>query len=178
MKPENIRHQFIKLRAEGFSYAKISKKLNISKATCSSWEQKYQNGISALKAEQLKVLYQEYGMQKQQRIKALGTTLSKIDAAISKADFSKVDPIKLLELKLKYQEALKDEYVPDKEAPDQATPQSILDALNDLTQRSRKGEVSSKKATTELKALTASLSAYDKTVIEQKLDNIKDAIGA
>jgi len=39
MKPQENRLEFIRLRAEGNSYTSISKELNISKDTCSRWEQ-------------------------------------------------------------------------------------------------------------------------------------------
>lgn len=55
-------------------------------------------------------------MTKEARIKKLGDTLEKIEDAIAKADFSTVDPAKLLDFKLKYTEALKGEYIGTKPA--------------------------------------------------------------
>ena len=178
MKDQETRQKFIKLRAEGYSFSKIANELNISKATCSEWQKQYEEVIAKLQKDQLEELYQSYGMLKDQRIVSLGSTLNKVDKAIQEADFSSVDPAKLLEIKLKYQEALKNEYIPtsshtDNEKLDSA---KILNQISNLIQRIRNGEVSDKEAGIELKALSTALSTYDKTVLEDKLDNLKEAL--
>ena len=49
MKDQETQREFIKLRAEGYSYQKIADKLNISKGTCHKWEQRFNEEISNLK---------------------------------------------------------------------------------------------------------------------------------
>lgn len=115
-------------------------------------------------------------MLKDQRIVSLGSTLNKVDKAIQEADFSSVDPAKLLEIKLKYQDALKNEYIPlDRDAQAMDT-QAILKELSLLIDRIKSGEIGEKEAGIELKALSTALSAYDKTVLEDKMDNLKEAL--
>lgn len=73
-------------------------------------------------------------MTKEARIKKLGDTLEKIEDAIAKADFSTVDPAKLLDFKLKYTEALKGEYIGTKPAAElgaNINAQDIVTALGD-----------------------------------------------
>lgn len=176
MKDQETRQKFIKLRAEGNSFSKIANELTISKATCSEWQKQYEEVIAKLQKDQLEELYQSYGMLKDQRIVSLGSTLNKVDKAIQEADFSSVDPAKLLEIKLKYQDALKNEYIPlDRDAQAMDT-QAILKELSLLIDRIKSGEIGEKGAGIELKALSTALSAYDKTVLEDKLDNLKEAL--
>ena len=178
MKDQETRQKFIKLRAEGNSFSKIAKELNISKATCSEWQKQYEEAIAKLQKDKLEELYQSYGMLKDQRIASLGNTLHKIDNAIQEADFSSVDPAKLLEIKLKYQNALKNEYIPTFSHSNEKEIDStkIFNQINSLIQRIKNGDTSDKEAGIELKALSTALSAYDKTVLETKLDNLKEAL--
>lgn len=177
MKDQETRQKFIKLRAEGNSFSKIANELDISKATCSEWQKQYEKAIAKLQKDKLEELYQSYGMLKDQRITSIGNTLRKIDNAIQEADFSSVDPAKLLEIKLKYQEALKNEYTPTSYPNDKETDSTkIFSQISNLIQRIKNGDVSDKEAGIELKALSTALSAYDKTVLETKLDNLKEAL--
>lgn len=179
MKDQETRQKFIKLRAEGYSFSKIANELNISKATCSEWQKQYEEAIAKLQKDQLEELYRSYGMLKSQRIASLGSTLQKIDNAIQEADFSSVDPAKLLEIKLKYQDTLKGEYIPtsDHINGEKLDSDKILDQISNLIQRIQTGEVSDKEAGIELKALSTALSVYDKTVLEDKLESLKKALG-
>ncbi|MCM1514468.1 MAG: helix-turn-helix domain-containing protein [Anaeroplasma bactoclasticum] len=177
MKGQETQREFIKLRAEGYSYQKIADKLSISKGTCHKWEQRFNEEISSLKEEKLSELYQEYGMAKEGRINALGKTLNKINAAIDEIDLASIDPAKLLELKLKYQDALKKEYHPAaNEVDTELNSAAILQELGSLIGRIKRGEVDNKEAGVEMKALATALSAYDKTVLEDKMDKLTDAL--
>ena len=178
LKDQETRQKFIKLRAEGLSFAKIAQELDISKATCSEWQKQYEKNIAKLQKDQLEELYRSYGMLKSQRIASLGSTLQKIDNAIQEADFSSVDPAKLLEIKLKYQDALKGEYIPtsDHTNSEKLDSDKILDQISNLIQRIQTGEISDKEAGIELKALSTALSVYDKTVLEDKLESLKKAL--
>ena len=102
MKPQELKQEYIKLRIEGKSYSFISEQLHISKSTCAKWEQNLFAEIDELKRAKLEELYESYSMTKQACIKKLGDTLEKINEALAKADFSTVDPTKLLDFKLKY----------------------------------------------------------------------------
>ena len=110
MKSDEIKLRFVEMRAEGQSFAAIAAELHISKGTCSAWEKELAAEIKRLRQEALNALFEEYAMHKEARIKRLGSTLEKIEAAIDAADLGSVAPEKLLELKLKYAEALKKEY--------------------------------------------------------------------
>ena len=143
MKPAELKKEFIRLRAEGKSYSAIAEQLHISKATCTKWERTFSSQIDELKRAELTELCESYGMTKEARIKKLGDTLEKINAALEQADFTAVDPAKLLDFKLKYTEALKGEYIGTKAAIEleNVDAKSIVAALADLLNRVRAGDI-------------------------------------
>ncbi len=176
MTPTEKKKEFIRLRAEGHSFASITEKLHISKGTCSKWEKELEAQVAQLKQEELNTLYEEYGMKKQARIKNLGKTLNKVEDALEKADFSQVPPEKLLDMKLKYSEALQKEYTgtqPAYKLQEGINPKAIVDALGDLLNRVRAGEVSKEQADKESAILGNLLKAYDTVEVKAKLDEIE-----
>ena len=178
MKPAELKIEYVQLRAEGKSYSVIAKQLHISKTTCASWERELSDQIDELKRAELAELCESYGMTKEARIKKLGDTLLKIEDAISKADFSTVDPAKLLDFKLKYTEALKGEYAGTKPAiqVDSLDAQQIVAALGDLLNRVRAGEVASEQAAKESGILAQLLKAYDTVEVQAKLDKLESIV--
>lgn len=114
-------------------------------------------------------------MTKEARIRSLGDTLEKINASLQAADFSEVDPAKLLDLKLKYAEALKGEYIGTEAGKKMGavTAEGILAAFADLHDRVRAGEVSAEQAKNESAVLQSLLRAYDTVEVKRKLDQIE-----
>lgn len=154
--------RFIQMRAEGQSYSKIAAALDISKTTCSRWNKELKDQTDKQEAETLQDLYKMYGATREARLKATGETLQKIEAALKQKDYSEIPLDRLLTLKLKYLEQLKAEYQPIAERaalPDTLTPQSVLDTLKDLLERSRRGEITDEQAERETKILTTIIKA-------------------
>ena len=107
-----IKHEFVELRAKGWSYTRISKRLKVSKSTLSSWRAELEEEIASLRAMELEALQERYWMAKEGKIKLLGDQLKAIqkelkDREKALADVSTKD---LLELQLKYYLALQEEY--------------------------------------------------------------------
>lgn len=180
MKPQEIKKEYVRLRAEGKSYSVIAEQLHISKSTCTKWERELSAQINELKRAEFQELCENYGMTKEARIKKLGDTLEKIEDAIAKADFSTVDPAKLLDFKLKYTEALKGEYIGTKPAAElgaNINAQDIVTALGDLLNRVRAGEVTDEQASRESAVLANLLKAYDTVEVKAKLDELEAIIG-
>ena len=180
MKPMELKRKFIELRAEGKSYREIGVELGISKSSCQKWEKDLAAEIAALKREQLRELYDSYHMTKEARIKNLGDTLAKIDAALATADLSEADPTRLLDFKLKYTEALKGEYSgtqPALKLGDRIEPHDIVAALADLLNRIRSGEVSAEQASKESVVIANLLKAYDIVEVKAKLDELEAIVG-
>ena len=180
MKPMELKRKFIELRAEGKSYRKIGAELGISKSSCQKWEKDLAAEIAALKREQLRELYDSYHMTKEARIKNLGDTLAKIDAALATADLSEADPVRLLDFKLKYTEALQKEFSGMKPAlklGERINAKDIVAALADLLNRIRAGEVSAEQASKESTVITNLLKAYETVEIQTKLEELEAIVG-
>lgn len=105
-----LKSQFIELRAKGWSYVKISKKLKVSKATLSNWRAELEGEIASLKAMELEALYERYFLAKEGRIRLLGEQLKAIQAELKTRKLDEVSTDKLLEIQLKVFQALKEEY--------------------------------------------------------------------
>lgn len=179
MKPQELKQEYIMLRAEGRSYSYIAQELHISKSTCTKWEQALGADIAQLKKEQLNTLYEEYSMKKEGRIRQLGDTLARIEEAIQAADLSEVPAEKLLDLKLKYREALQKEYITTQPAfklKDSINPRDIVTALGDLLDRVRAGEISNEQANRESLILSNLLRAYEQVEIKAKLEELEAII--
>lgn len=134
--------EFIELRAQGLSYDKIGKTLNISKVTCQNWEEELEAKISESRDSKLSELYELYEMHKAGRIKKLGETIRKIDEALEKKDLSEIPADKLLELKYKYEEKLQAEYIEPAQLRGDNSLEGVLYELNDLMDKASRGEIS------------------------------------
>ena len=180
MKPQELKQEYIRLRAEGRSYSYIAQELHISKSTCTKWEQTLGEDIAQLKKEQLNTLYEEYAMKKEGRIRQLGDTLARIEDALQATDLAAVPPEKLLDFKLKYMEALQKEYVgtePAFKLGDTIDAKDIVIALGDLLNRVRAGEVTTEQASRESLILSNFLKAYDTVEVKTKLDALEALVG-
>jgi len=116
---QELKDQFISLRAKGLSYAKISKKLKVSKSTLANWSTELEGEIASLRAMELEALYEKYYLVKEGRIKLLGDQLKEIQAELKKRKLDQVSTDKLLELELKIFQALKEEHVEARPLSDQ-----------------------------------------------------------
>ena len=114
-----LKSQFIELRAKGWSYARISRKLKVSKSTLANWSQEMEAEIASLKAMELEALYERYFLAKEGRIKLLGEQLKDIQVELKKRRLDRVSTEKLLEMELKIYQALRDEYVEARPLSDQ-----------------------------------------------------------
>lgn len=178
MKSAETKSEFIRLRAEGLSYQKIHDRLGIAKDTCRNWEQEYKDHIAELKADQLKSLYKEYGMTREARITKLGNTLNRLETTLSNVDLSELPPEKLLDFYLKYTDALKAEYIAPAQPIvfDNREPKEITNAITDLLNRIRAGEVTGEQASRESVAITNLLKAFETTKLKEKLDALESII--
>lgn len=163
MKPVGTKTKFVELRSQGKSFDAISKELSISTGTCSEWNKELRKDVEALKSERMQELYCIYGMDREARIQRTGETLKKIQGALDKVDLSTLPADKLLDYALKYQEALSKEYVaPKKEIePKDDTKETLIQALADIVDRVRNGELSPEQAKTETQAVTNLLKAVE-----------------
>ena len=105
-----LKEQFILLRAKGYSYTKIARRLKVAIKTLVNWNKELSDEIGELEKIQFEKLFEQYSVMKQGRIKLLGTQLKEIEEELKKRDYSDVRTDKLIELKLQVYEALINEY--------------------------------------------------------------------
>ncbi len=101
----------MELRAKGWSYVKISRRLKVSKNTLTSWGAELEGEIASLKAMEMEALHEKYFMNKESRIRLLGEQLKEIKAELKRRGLDDVSTDKLLEMELKLYQALQAEYV-------------------------------------------------------------------
>ena len=106
-----VKSQFIELRAKGWSYLKIARKLKVSKNTLASWGNELDGDIASLRAVEMEALHEKYFMTKEARIQLLGEQLKEIKAELKRRGLEDVSTEKLLEMELKLYQALQAEYV-------------------------------------------------------------------
>lgn len=178
MKTAETKREYVRLRGEGLSYDAICDRLHIAKGTCVKWEKEFTDELDAIRRIELEELRESYGMTKEARIKRLGDTLGKINAALDQVDFSAVDPAKLLDFKLKYMDALKQEYIGISPAVDPAKmdAKNILGLLTDLLNRVRSGDITTEQAHRESMVLSELLRAYDTVEVKAKLEELEKLI--
>jgi len=180
--------EFIGLRAKGWSYRKIAKRLKVSATTLTNWARLFEQEIASLKALELEALQESYYMAKEARIRMLGDQLKSIRAELGKRDLSEVPTDRLLELLLKVWAELKEEYVeprPLTEAEQEALRNNtgakldagqVAERLQGLLERYRAGQVSEDTARQEMAILLSLLKAYESSDLESKLDRIEAAL--
>jgi len=183
--------QFVELRAKGFSYAAIAKKLKVAKATLANWNAELEAEIASLKAMEIEALYEEYGLLKESRIKLLGEQIKAIQAEISKRDFKELGLDKLLDYQLRYLEAFKREYVEPQplssqtiekltlgaseeyETSPKLNSQEIIIEITRTLIRFRAGMADLGQTSKELALFLAMLKAHDQVGLEAKLDRLE-----
>ena len=114
MGTEEKKHEFIQLRAKGYSYRQICEELNISKGTCANWSHELEAEINKLKAVELDSLYEEYYLLREKRIQFFGGLLKKLEEELNRRDFSTVSTERLMELQFKCFGHIKAEYIEPK----------------------------------------------------------------
>lgn len=160
MKTADKKLEYIRLRAEGKSYRAIEQEIGVSRSTCSEWEKELTPSITRLRQDTLEELYNEYGMMREARIRRIGDTLRRIDAALEAVDLSALPPEKLLDFKLKYSAALKDEYSSIVHAEASGAASDTLATIQDLYRRIANGETSTEQAKVELSVLDQMADGY------------------
>ncbi|HID42957.1 MAG TPA: hypothetical protein EYP30_04135 [Archaeoglobaceae archaeon] len=101
MKDNETKQKFIELRAKGLSFDKISNELNVSKQTLINWQSEFLEEIANLKAVELEALYEQFYLQKRDRIERFGKLLDRLHNEIEHRDLSALETGKLIDLYLK-----------------------------------------------------------------------------
>ena len=164
--------KFIGLRAEGLSYMAISKKLKISRETCSKWEKELGERLSQEKRDRIESVYTQYGMMKEARIKGLGDLLKKVEGELSNRSLEDVSSDKLIDLSLKIREALKEEYSPVNMGAQESLTESIKETVEILTTRIKSGELETNSLKSETASLLSLVKAKESLPEEEHVEDI------
>lgn len=185
-----LKTHFVELRAKGWSYRRISRRLGVGKSTLANWSQEMEGEIASLRAMELEGLQEQYYLLKEGRIRLLGGLLRKLRQEALSRDLSSLPTDKLLELLLKYQEALQEEYVEPRPISGREMQelkarsgtgldsQAIARELDSLLQRYKAGLLDAEQARDELALLLAMLKAEEQAILEKKLEAIESVMEA
>ena len=108
----DTQERFIELRANNVSFAKIAKKLGVSKTTLIKWAKDRQYDIINQRSYNIEALQEQYRVGKQHRIKMLADRLEKLLEEAEKRDLGDLPTIKLFELIDRTTQALASEETP------------------------------------------------------------------
>lgn len=128
MLPET--EKFIELRAKGYSYDTICKKLKKGKKTLLNWGKRLEKEIENHKSLELECLYEQYALDKRNRIKKHAELLNKLNDEIDNRDLDKIATEKLISLYASIWEKLSKEFIePSYTAPVDIIKERILDSM-------------------------------------------------
>jgi len=98
MKDQETVARFIQLRADAWSFARISAELNVSKPTLIDWSRKFQFEIQNLRAVETEALAEKCFTSRQKRWDLLSTQLQRIEEELAKRNLDTVSTARLIEL--------------------------------------------------------------------------------
>lgn len=103
------KQRFIELRARGYSFAKISLEIKVSKATLIEWskEEPVLREIHNQKSLCIDELQEKYAITKRHRVEVFGEVLNKLKEELSSRDLSTLPTDKLINLAIKLSDTLK-----------------------------------------------------------------------
>jgi len=90
MKDQKIKLRFIDLRAQGLSYDKIARDLEVSKQTLINWSKECATEIANLKAIEMESLQERYYLTKSKRVEFLGKALAAVQDELENRDLKQV----------------------------------------------------------------------------------------
>lgn len=106
--------EFLRLRAEGRSYAKISRILPVSATTLKKWGIKWQVKIQELRAAHVATFVQEHLMELEHRLELRAEQISRMRDELANRDLGQLSTQELLRLELRYLDAAQKEVAPVK----------------------------------------------------------------
>ncbi len=82
--------KFIRLRADGWSYARLAPELSVSKTTLVEWSRHHRQAIQNLRAINMEALRERVLTDPAGRVQYLGEKLAKLEGELAKRDLNKV----------------------------------------------------------------------------------------
>lgn len=137
METLEVKQRFIELRAKGWSFDKIAKDLGKAKQTLLDWSKDLDLEIANCKALELDLLYENYYLYKENRLKMFGELIGRIKEELSTRSLEDVPTDKLLDLLLKYESQIKEDLIEpifksSKEIEEATEERNLLEKLNTI----------------------------------------------
>lgn len=104
--------EFLRLRAEGRSYAKIGRVLSVSVTTLKKWGSRHLVEIAEMRAAHLSSFVKGFLMEVEERIVLRAEQISRIRDELADRDLAKVSTEQLLRLELRYLESVRRDVAP------------------------------------------------------------------
>lgn len=101
MHDNEIRDQFVELRAQGKSFAAIAEELNVSKPTLIAWSEDLEFEIANLRQIHVEGLREKHRMGAERRVELFGKQLDAIEGELGKRDLTAVPTERLFDLLVK-----------------------------------------------------------------------------
>ncbi len=94
----SVKEQFVELRAQGMSFASISGKLNVSKATLIGWSKDAKEDIGNMRQIHLEGLREKYRIGAERRMELFAKQLDAVEGEIAKRDLATVPTERLFDI--------------------------------------------------------------------------------
>lgn len=109
MKDDDVKNRFIELRAQNWTYRRISTELKVSKQTLINWSRELSHAITNLRTIEFEELQAKHMALRDKRIELFGNILNQLSVELGKRALDQVSTEKILLLIIRYTEALKAE---------------------------------------------------------------------
>ena len=108
MYDHHTKTQFIELRAQGRSLARIALDLDISKRTAVDWNRQFQTEIVSLREFELEAIHEKFALTFERELSHLAKQQNAVEQELATRDFRRVPTEKLLRLSLMLRRQIQD----------------------------------------------------------------------
>lgn len=115
MKDLSVKNSFVELRANGWSFDRISKKLNVSKPTLIKWQNDLEDDIEEIKNTNLEAIKEKYRLTEIEMTRSFGKLVKKVLTELFKRNLSEVSTDKLANIYLKMSDQMNKNIEKEKE---------------------------------------------------------------
>lgn len=95
MHDQRVQQQFIELRVQGRSYARIAEELKVSRRTLIDWGRKFQFEIHNARVVEREALRERYLSSTEEMVRRLGEQLQRVEAELAKRDVAELSTMRL-----------------------------------------------------------------------------------
>lgn len=114
LKDQKVKEEFMRLRALGMSYSKISTQISVSKTTLIRWNRDFEPEIERLKGVELEAMLEEFMVGRKDRVKRYAAQLARVENELDRRKLSEVETHRLIGIFVKLLEALRRDIEPSR----------------------------------------------------------------